>query len=72
MGSTSSRETSWLIPAIRRKDRSGPGMTTVPDGAACGKRLSETCASLEWLESVCPAAGVFVVQQVNTRRKATM
>src|SRR3954470_7461725 len=35
-GRISSGETFWLIPAIRRKERSGPGMVTWADAVAEG------------------------------------
>jgi predicted RNA-binding Zn-ribbon protein involved in translation (DUF1610 family) len=47
-------------------------MTRVPGVGACGERLSEACTLLESVEFVCPNAGVRAVQQVTTRRKATM
>src|SRR5215472_100984 len=40
-GITSSAETFWLIPAIRKKERRGPGMVTVDASCSCTPRSSD-------------------------------
>src|SRR5579863_3519737 len=39
-GITSSREAFWLIPAMRRKERKGPGMVAVGASFPCTPRSS--------------------------------
>jgi hypothetical protein len=47
IGITSLRETFWLMPAILRKDRKGPGITTVSaEGAADNCLAESTCLTL--------------------------
>src|SRR5215468_3361423 len=42
---TSCDETFWLIPAIRKKERSGPGMIAVADEFDCDPGASEAESS---------------------------
>src|SRR5271169_4134261 len=48
-GRTSSGVIFWLIPAIRRKDRSGPGIVNCDDAASVppsGKEVTAECFEL--------------------------
>src|ERR1700720_2430576 len=40
-GITSSGETFWLIPAMRKKERKGPGMVAVAASCGCTPRSSD-------------------------------
>jgi hypothetical protein len=46
-GSTSSFEIFWLMPAMRRNERSGPGMATLAAAAGADCETSGALALLE-------------------------